>query len=261
LSDSRENYLELIHAEMDGEATEKELTTLHGYIARDTEARELRAGLARLNNLLKQVEPVDPPGDLHNNILAALPIRRPGLKTVTQGSSWRIRIRALRYGYALAAGVLVGAALTGVALKNLSPLEKSDVYGTLAVRKNAPGYAAVDHMDLNSPGLAGSVVLSRSASNAMIVFDLQGPQTVEVEIGFDQTHMGLMSFNQQPGAVRSFGTTGGAVSFRSEGKQRSTIILSSQGTAQLTLDLRFYVGGKLIYRGTVGEAVQVGSPK
>jgi hypothetical protein len=70
-----------------------------------------------------------------------------------------------------------------------------------------------------------------------------------------------MSFNQQPGAIRSFEAKKGTISFQSEGKQRSTVILTSEKNAQLILDLRFYVGGKLIHQGTLGTRVPGGSSK
>lgn len=259
---SREEYLKLMHAEMDGEATEKELATLQEYLASDPEAQKVRAELAKLTNVLDQVEEVETPGDLHTNILAALPPRRPGLETVAQNiSPWRLRVPFIRYGYALAAGLLLGAALTGVALKNLSPQEKSDIYATLAVQEKGPRYVAVERMNLDSPDLGGSVELSRSGSNSMIVFDLQGQQTIAVEIGFDGSQAGLMSFSQQPGAIRSFEVGEGIISFQSEGKQRSTVILTGEKKVQPILLVRFYAGDRLIRQGTLGGTTRAGSPE
>jgi hypothetical protein len=253
LSDPREEYLGLIHAEVDGEATDKELATLREYLARDPEAQRVRAELANLTRILNQVEELETPGDLHTSIMAALPQRRLGRDTVVPNSSpWRLRIPFIRYGYALAAGLLLGAVLTGVAFRNLTPQEKSDIYGTLAARENSPHYVAVEQMKLDSPDLGVSVELSRSGSNAMIVFDLQGQQAVEVEVGFDGSQGGLVTFSQQPGSIHSFEATEGSISFQSEGKQRSTVILKSGKNAHLILDLKLYVAGKLVHQGTLG---------
>ncbi|PYX77981.1 MAG: hypothetical protein DMG70_33230, partial [Acidobacteria bacterium] len=65
MSESRVKYLELIHAEIDGEASDKELAALQEYLASDHEAQKLRAALAKLNNVLNQVEEVETPADLH----------------------------------------------------------------------------------------------------------------------------------------------------------------------------------------------------
>jgi hypothetical protein len=107
-------------------------------------------------------------------------------------------------------------------------------------------------MKLDSPDLRGFVELSRSGSNAMIVFDLNGPQPVEAEIGFDGSQGGLTSFSQQPDSIHSFEAKEGSISFQSEGKQRSTVILKSEKNSQLILDLKFYAAGKLVHQGQLG---------
>lgn len=258
MSDSRAKYLELMHAELDGEATDKEQTALREYLASHPEARNDRAELVKLTDILNQVEDVATPEDLHGSIMAALPPRRPVREIGTWNSRSRFRIPLIRYGYALAAGLLLGAALTGVAFRSLSPVDKSNVYGTLAVRENAPRYVALGQMKLDSPGLGGSVELSRSGSNSLIVFNLQTQQAVEVEVGFEGSQAGLKSFDQQPGATQSFEAKGGGISFQSKGQQRSTVILTNEKAAPLTLDLRFYVDGKLIHQGRLGVQVPGG---
>lgn len=262
MSDSREKYLELIHAEIDGEATDKELAALREYLASHSEAQKVRVKLVKLTSVLKQVEEVETPGDLHTSILAALPTLRPGLKTVAQNSSsWRLRTPFIRYGYALAAGLLLGVIITGIAFRNLSPIEKSDVYGTMAALENSSHYVVVEQMKLSAPDLGGSVELRRSGDNEMIVFDLNGEQPVEVEVRFDGSQAGLKGFSQQLNSIRSFEGKEGTISFRSEGKQRSTVMLAGHKHAQLVLNLSFYVGGKLVHQGTLGGAAPAGSTK
>lgn len=262
MSDLPDKYVELIHAEVDGEATDKELAALREYRASHPEAQEVSTELAKLSNVLSQVEQVETPSNLHTGILAALPPHPPVRGTVARNSSpWRSRIPFIRYGYALAAGLLLGAALTGVAFRNLTPLEKSDTYGTLAARPNAGSYVAMGRTNLDYPDVRGNVQLSRSGSNALVVFDLHSQKAVEVEVGFEGGPAGLMSFDQQPGAVRSFEAKGGTILFQSEGKQHTTVILKNEENAPLVLDVRFYIAGKLIHHGTLGAKVSGGSSK
>lgn len=261
MSDLPDKYVDLVQAEVDGEATDKELATLREYLASHPEAQEVRAELAKLTNALSQVEQVETPSDLHTSILAALPPARPVLETVARNSSpWRSRIPFIRYGYALAVGLLLGAALTGIAFRSLTPLEKSDMYGTLAARQNAASYAAAGQTSVDYPDLRGNVQLSRSGSNSMMVFDLHSQKAVEVQVGFGG-QAGLMSFDQQPGAVPSFEAKEGTISFQSEGKQHTTIILKNEESAPPVLDVRFYVAGKLIHQSTIGAKVSEGSSK
>jgi len=152
-------------------------------------------------------------------------------------------------------------AITGVAFRNPSTLEKPDVYGTMAALENRSHYVAVEQMKLTAPDLGGSVELRRSQDNEMIVFDLNGEQAVEVEVRFDGSQAGLRGFSQQPNSIRSFEAKEGSISFRSEGKQRSTVILASEQHAHTLLNLSFYVGGKLVQQGTLGGTARAGSAK
>ena len=255
-------YLKLIHAEMDGEATEKELAALREYLAANPEAQKVRAELAKLTSVLKQVDDVETPGDLHANIMAALPPRCPDWEIVARNRSpWRLRTPFIRYGYALAAGLLLGVITAGVAFRNLSPIEKLDVYGTMAALENTSQYVAVEQVKLAAPGLGGSVELRRSGDKEMIVFDLNGDQAIEVQVKFDDSQTGLKGFSQQPNSIRSFEAKEGSISFRSEGKQRSTVMLTTHKHAQIPLNLSFYVGGKLVHQGTLGVPPAAGSPK
>ncbi|HLZ13651.1 MAG TPA: hypothetical protein VKP58_13775 [Candidatus Acidoferrum sp.] len=261
MSDSDEKYLELMHAEIDGVASGTERAALREYLGSHPEAQIAHTELVKLTGILNRVEAVKTPDDLHESILAALPRERVENEMGARNSGWRFRIPLIRYGYALAAGILLGAALTGVAIKNMSPLEKPDVYGTMAVRETAPRCIAVDQMKLDRPELGGSVELCRSASDTMIIFDLQGDQAVDVEVGFDGSQGSLKSFDLQPSGVASFAAQKGTISFRSEGKQRSTIVLTSQKNVVLIPDVRMYVGGKLMQQGTLGARGAGGSTK
>lgn len=250
--------LELIHAEADGEASAEDMSALRDYLASHPEAQAARAELSRLTNVLSQVEKLEAPADLRKNIMGALPQRR----SVAQIGLWMNRSRfgtpLVRYGYALAAGVLLGAVLTGIALKNLSPLERSDVYGTIASPKDTERYIVTEQNKLDAPDLGGTVEVSRSGDRERIVFDINSSQPTQVEVSFDGGLAGIKGFTQEPSSIRALEAKEGSIFFRSEGKQNSIIILASQKGAQLPVNLRFYVAGKLVKEVKVGLA---GSPK
>lgn len=253
-----QKYLDLMHAEVDGEASAEEMSALRDYLASHPEAQAARAELLKLTNVLNEVEELETPPDLRKNIMGALPQRR----SVAQIGLWMKRSRfgtpLLRYGYALAAGVLFGAILTGIALKNLSPLEKSDVYGTIASPKGTERYVVTEQDKLDAPDLAGTVQVSRSADTERIVFHMNSSQPTQVEVSFDGGLAGISGFNQEPNSIRALEAKEGSISFRSEGKQNSAIIFANRKSAQLPLNLRFYVAGKLVQEVKVGLA---GSPK
>jgi hypothetical protein len=161
-----------------------------------------------------------------------------------------MRFPLLQFGYALAAGVILGVVLTGAALWNRVPLEKSEVYGTMA-RENTPRFVTAEQLNLATPDLRGTVVLSQSGQTAMVVFDLDGAQPAEIEIQFDASQIGLKGFSQLPNTIRALQAKEGTISFQSNGKQRSTLLFASEKNAASVLILKFYVGGNLVHQGTL----------
>lgn len=255
----REKYVELIHAAVDGEATTEHLNALREYLANHPEARSEHAEFAKLAEILNRMEALETPADLHANIMKAIPQERAAAGAGFWKSRSRFGIPVLRYGFALAAGVVLGAVLTGVALKNLSPDDKADVYGTMASVKDAQHSAVVERMKLAAPDLGGTVELSHSGNKGLLVFDLNTSQLVEVEVKFDGAEAGLAGFSQQPNGISSFEAQRGSIRFRSQGKQSATLVLTGEKANGLPLQIRFYVQGKLVQEGRLGAAPPEGS--
>jgi hypothetical protein len=251
LNDSDKHYVELMHAALDGEASEREMAALREYLVSNPEAQSVQSGLMKLADVLRRVEDIEPPEDLTRSILAALPPRRPAGDSVLRNKPWHAGFPILKYGYALAAGLLIGSVLAGVAFRNLYSPETSDFYGTMIAREHASPNVAVDQMKLDLSDLRGSVGLSRSGSNAIVDFDLDTRQPVEVEVGFNGSQVGLKGFSQESNTASLFEAEPGRLSFRSEGKYRSTVLLTRDYNGPIILDLRFYISGELVHHGTL----------
>ena len=106
-------FVELMHAEIDGMNSERESRELQAFLEGNPEARQTFTGLQRLAETMAADGPVEPPADLRDSILHALP------DTVVPGSkgwighlreAWPERRVAVRYAYAAAAVVVVGLA-------------------------------------------------------------------------------------------------------------------------------------------------------
>jgi hypothetical protein len=255
LSALPERYLELMHAELDGQASHEDLVPLRDYLASHPEAQRMRAELAELTNILDKVEQIETPAELRSNIMAGLSRRRSAVEINGWTKRAGTRMPLIRYGYALAAGVLLGAALTGVAFKKLSPSEEPDLYGSMASLKDAQHYVVTEQIKLTPPDVAGTVEVSRSRDNERIAFTIDSARPVSVEINFDAGVAGLKGFSQQPNRVHAFEAKEGSISFRSEGKQSSVVILEAASLTQFPLNLRFYVDGRMVQEANVGPAV------
>jgi len=243
-----------MHAEVDGQASDRELAALNEYLAANPEAQNVRTDLRKLTDILNQVEELEPPDDLHGSIMAALAPQPPravvGIRTRT--STTRFRMPLIRYGYALAAGLLLGALLTGIAFRSLPQQEKSYVSGTMTAVENTPHYVVVERIQLADPDLTGSVELSQNGNSEMVIFDLNGEKTVKVGVRFDPTLGGIKSFSQEPNNISSVEGREGSISFESQGKERSILVLAGQKRALPLVNLDFYVEDKLVHQGRLG---------
>ena len=115
--------LELIHAEIDGELDGRQNAELARCLLADPEVRVLREDLRRLCAALDALEDVDPPPQLRQSIVDALPQSTP-----SRARSWWSAPR-LRYA-ALIAGVLAAGTVVYETLDGPRPAT-SDVAGTI----------------------------------------------------------------------------------------------------------------------------------
>ncbi len=246
MTDLREKYAELMQTAVDGEASPEQLSELKEYLASHPEAQVEYGAFAKLTGILNQVEAIETPSDLHANIMKALPRERSTANIGSWRDRWHLRFPLVQYGYALAAGLVLGAVLTGVTLKNLSPEDKTDVYGTIA--------PATQTIKVAGPNVSGTVELRRSGDSERAVFELNSSQPVEIEVKLGERGLGLAGFRQEPTAISSLEARDGNVRFRSEGRQHSTLLLTGAKPGSLGISVAFYVEGKLVQEGRLGAA-------
>ncbi len=177
--------LELIHAAIDGVATEAEQIRLRDAIARDASVRDEYRRLQGLSDLLARVEREEPPARLVPSVMRAVQNRRG---TVHGGFAGRVRAFwpggrvAVRYAYAVAAGAVIGVLglhlASGGSLFGLAAPER-DARATIG----AP--AGADRLDLAPAGVQGSATLRPSPSGTAIGLDLNASGPVEFVLRFD----------------------------------------------------------------------------
>jgi hypothetical protein len=175
--------LDLIHAEIDGVASEADLIRLRDAINSDAAVRDEYRRLHGLCDILSRVERVAPPAHLAPGVMRAVRARESAV-----GGVWG-RIRsfwpgggpAIRYAYAAAAGVIVG--ILGFQLVTgggfLSAIPEGDAGATLSPSR------AGGRLDLNPAGVAGFATLKSSAAGTAIAIDLTAKEPVEFLLRYD----------------------------------------------------------------------------
>jgi hypothetical protein len=157
--------LALINADIDGELDAGQRAELARLLLADPKARALRDGLKQLCQTLDAVELVEPPSDLRDSILAAVPQRiRPPRRS---GLASRSTIVAWRYAAMLAAILIAGGLLSELARSPGPP--PTEVVGTIAL---APAATLVDTVQLGKGPISGRVSLYRDRATLALRFEI-----------------------------------------------------------------------------------------
>jgi len=177
--------LELIHAELDGVASPSQQDALRDAIARDPAAHDEYRRLKGLCELLASVAPEQPRADLASSVMRRV---RAGRTSTDGGIVGRIRHAwpggqvAIRYAYAVAAGMVIG--VLGLHLASGGSLFGSAVPEREATATLMPAVSP-SRLDLAPAGVRGVATLRPSTSGASIGLDLSAGVPVELVLKFD----------------------------------------------------------------------------
>jgi hypothetical protein len=164
---------DLIHAEIDGELDAQQRAELARRLLADPGARGERDELHRVCAAVEAIPQVDPPPELRDSILAALPQRRLPTRKAGHVSrdAWT---SAHRWRYAaMLAGVVAAGAIVFQTVRGPGPA------GTEAAGTMATG--VLDKAQLNGP-VSGTVSLYRDGTGLALWFDLTASGPVQVLI-------------------------------------------------------------------------------
>lgn len=206
------DILDLIHADIDGVATEHDRVRLREALARDPEVRDEYRRLRGLGDLLARVGHEAPSASLAPAVMQTIRSRRTtrsGLATRVR-QSWPDGRSALRYAYAVAAGAALG--VLGLHWATVGGLIDPAVPERDAVATMAPVHA--DHLDLAPAGIRGFATLRPTATGAAVGVDFNSPAPFELVLRYDPVRTG----NRVDVLVVRNGETSAAGSLRLPGK-------------------------------------------
>lgn len=178
-----DQYLELIHAELDGELPDQQRAELSRYLLANPEARAFRDDLRSVCAALDHIGQVEPPRGLRESILEAIATQAP-LQGRTVGRRAGQAPRMLRYAAAFAGGLLVSAIAFELGFESRDGIRVADLVGTMA-GSGATGARRVDSMRLDHGQLAGEVSLYTAGTTLVLAFDVSPRQATHVVVVTD----------------------------------------------------------------------------
>jgi len=242
-----EYYEELMSAEIDGELSKEEKTLLDKHLISNPDAQIVRTQMNKLSEALDQVKEVEPPANLGKDIMAVLPpVQQPGASAVRPRFR-ATRLSILKYGYAFAAGIILGLILHQVVTKRATTVDLNDLYGSMAPRVIGGGWQPADGMSFTSDSLTGSVQLAQLGSTVVLEFDFDSIGTVEISVRYDPQLVQFAGYNQKTSGNLSITGGNGSLSLRCEdNKQHFLLVLTSPQKIPTTFNVEFLVGGKIV---------------
>jgi hypothetical protein len=216
--------LALIHAEIDGELDGRQRAELARALLADPEIQVLREDLRRVCAALDVLEDVDPPQQLRQSILDALPQSTP-----SRARPWWSAPR-LRYA-ALIAGMLAVGTILYETVESPRPAT-SDVAGTMAAA-GAP--TTLDTVRLSSEVVSGLVSLYRDRAGLGLEFELVASAPVDV----------LVASEGRTLRVNGLGVRD------APGGPRTTVALPGFGRSGEAVEVTFLMAGREVGRATL----------
>jgi hypothetical protein len=226
-----DGHLTLINAEIDGELDGQQRGELARRLLADPEARALREDFQRFCAALDAVADVEPPPELQESILAALP-----QSTVQPDRSWWSSPR-LRYAAVIAAALTAGAVVYET-VHGPKP-SATEIVGTMGP---AGETRILDSARLDGGPVAGRVSLYRDRAGLGLKFELSASAPVDVLIAGDGRTLRVEGVGRQdkPGQ----GKPGGAL----------TVGLPGFGMDRQTIALTFLMDGRQVGSATLRAA-------
>lgn len=219
---------DLINREIDGELSDSERARCMALLDESESAREYRAELSRLDELLARVPSLELPEEVRRRIFAQIELPRPR-KWFTHMAGW-MQGRPISYGIAAAAGLLVATAIYELAPAPRGASDLSSLVGTLA-RGN--GLEAVDQLgslDVEHEAVDGRIVLSGNDDLKLLRFEVNSQSPVDIEVDLAGAGLAFGGFAQEgesvPGPVAY---SEGRLRVASLGSRRFTLVLRDDG--------------------------------
>ncbi len=220
-------HLALIHAEIDRELDGQQRGDLARHLLADPEVRALREDFQRLCAALDAVADVEPPPQLRESILAALP-----QSAARRTRSWWWTPR-LRYAAVIVA-VLTAGAVVYETVRGPKP-STTEVVGTMG-----PGgeTTILDAVRLDGGPVAGRVSLYRDRAGLGLKFELSASAPVDVLIAGDGRTLRVEEIGGQdkPGQGKPRVLTVELPGFRMEGQTVAlTFLMNGRQVGSATL--------------------------
>lgn len=252
MTDSR--YLNLMQGEIDGENSPAESAALREYLSAHPEARVLHTDLLQLAGALDRIPAIDPPAGFKDGVLHSIRARRAeaGRKPLASGI-FQLRSNALKYVYAVAAGLVLGALLTPFIYKAMRSGSSADISllpGAM-VSMDAFKDAAVVERLIQGEQVSGRVQLTRSAALLLVDLEIHSARKVDIALGYDRRHLQFKDLENAQEITPVFQSYADRLTWTHLDRLRCRILMSVLSGEAQSLRVQVLESDRPVYEGTL----------
>lgn len=249
-----EQTKQLIHRAIDGELTRAEHVELNRILETSAEARQFHHQLSLVAELPKHVPTAEAPEEIKQNVLTE--IGQTHQKTIRVSQSNPRGIGALignifspRLAYGLAAGLVIGVAVSALTLKGpVGHLDPLDVSGTLVGGKSASALERVDADSFSGGQATGRIAVDVGSGLTYVQVEVQSVLEVTVALDFDSESLVLRAFEQQSPLSSGVITGAGQARATHTGNNYYLFVLGETGKPTSPIALRIESSGVIYQR-------------
>ncbi len=243
-----QHIINLINADIDGEISADEKSELDAVLKENPAARAMHAELTAFLGSIDAVEAEIPPPHLRHVIKnqtrpATRVEEHPGFPQLLFASP------IVKYAMTFAAGVLL--TLSIISSSQISNSAFDDVTGLVGTVANQEATKLQSTIEIEKSDVAGKVSLRSSGSILILDFDLVASGPVEVQANYPKRKVWFNGFGQLESNGTSMSAQPGSVTLGMDGKRRYAVYLYNDGKPDVTIDLQFSAGGKVIHTASL----------
>ncbi len=244
-----DKYIELIHADIDGEIGSADKEELDAFLAGSEDGRQLYDELHSLSSMLDNSEDETPPEHLRHLIMNNLPASNrepqesPGFLEVLFATP------ALKYAGTFAAGVVLTLSL--VDSGEISNNAFEDVTGLVGTVADPSAGEIASIVTVNKAEIAGRVSLRNTESLLILDFDLVAKDPINIEAEYTDRTIWFNGFAQLESEGTTVSAQTGQVTLGMQGKRRYAVYLHNEGGRGTTVNLRFVAGGEIVHEASL----------
>ena len=243
---------ELINGRIDGTLSPEDVRELESRLAGDAAARSLLEELGKLCADLDEVDAVEPPGDLHSQVLSRIGKGESAPPAVDEAawmrtfSSW-LAFPPVRYAMSFGAGMLLTYVLISSGRIDQQTFDDvTSLVGTIS-GESRNGPAVTERISISLADLTGTVNVRQEGSLFVLDFNLTSPAETEVVAEFDNRDVWFNGFAQLESRGTSIDAGEGRFSLRIQGQRRYAVYMRRAGNSDANLTLAFRTSGRTIY--------------